>query len=159
MNVINLIEQYPVLAGIAIFLLGIIVTTIGFFIQRRFFSKAPKQSFSPTIHVSPITQSDSLYAEVHNVGNDPLKNLSVVIEWLQDGTRQHRVINRFFNSEQNPVVTNSHNCTFLNANEKKKMASLPKYSDDGTIIFKVQGQGVNSGISVDESFTIQNEKK
>lgn len=144
---------------LAIFFSGTTVTIIGFLIKRRFFSRAPKQSFSPTIHVSSMTQSDSLYPEIHNVGNDPLKNLSVAIEWLQDGTRQHRAINRFFNPEQNPVVTSGHNCSFLNANEKKKMASIPKYSDDGNITFTVQGQGVNSGIHINESFTIQNKKK
>ena len=153
------IELYPVLAGIAIFFLGIFVAIVGFFIKRRFFSKAPKQSFAPIIHVSPFIQSDSLYAEIVNVGNDPLKNLIIKISWLQNGTRQHRTIDSFFNPNEDPIVSYSHNCTFLNTNEKKKMTHLPKYSDDGAITFKVQGQGVNSDITIDVTFSISNEKK
>jgi len=155
----NIIEQHPVYVSIAIFFLGIITAIIGFFIQRRFFSKAPKQSFKPTIHISSLTQDDSLYAEIYNVGNDPVTDLSVSTTWLQDGVQQPRTIYSFFNPEKNAVFASHHNCTFLNANEKKKMANLPKYSDDGFITFFVTGRGVNSDTAIDEKFTIQNEKK
>lgn len=153
------IEQQPVLASITIFFLGVLVTIVGFFIQRRFFSRAPRQSFKPTLHVSPFSQDNSLYAELNNIGNDPVKNLAVEISWLQDGTLQSRPINRFFNYDENPVFSGGHDCTFLNASEKKKMASIPKYSDDGVVTFKVTGLGVNSGAIINDTFLIPNEKR
>mgnify|MGYP005870766885 CR=1 FL=1 len=146
------------MVGIATFFLGIIITNIGFFIQRRFFSKAPKQSFTPAINVSPITQRNRFYAEINNVGNDPLESLSVSIAWLKDGEQQKKAIDRFFNPVQNPITESSHNCTFLDVKEKKIMTGLPN-SDDGNITFTVQCRGINSRISINKSFTIQNKQK
>lgn len=141
------------------YLLGIVTAIIAFFIKRKFFSKAPKESFEPTIHISSLIERSTLYAEIHNVGNDPARNLSIEITWLESGKNQNRTIGQFFNPDQDPMMNNPHNCTFLNANEKKKIAGLPHYSDDGIINFKVKGEGVNSGRKIEESFSVKNEKK
>lgn len=156
---IEIIEQYPVVSGVAIFLLGIIVAIIGFIIRRYFFLDPPKNSFTPNIHVDSLTQRNTLYAQIINFGNDPIKKMLIMIEWLQDGKKQQRKIDRFFGPTEDPVLSYSHGCEFLDINEKKKMASIPKYSDDGKVIFIVEGEGVNGEKKYKESFVINNEKK
>ncbi|RJR32151.1 hypothetical protein C4569_00340 [Candidatus Parcubacteria bacterium] len=156
---VQLIEQYPVISSFIIFFLGILITIFGFFIRRYFFINPPKKSFSPKLYISSLGQKLGLSAELANLGNDPIQDLNITIEWLQDKKKQQRPITEFYNYEEDPIRSSSHNCSFIDAGEKKKMASLPTYSDNGQILFMVTGKGVNSHQEYNNSFIIKNTKK
>lgn len=148
-------EIISIIASLAIFLGGI----IWFFIRRKHFSKPHPKSFTPGVHVSELKKTGIVYAEIHNVGNDPIKDLKITANHLQNGNRVQKSIYRFFNANEDPGTGSAHNCEFLKVKEKKVMASLPQWSDDGEILFTVEGVGVNSKKPIKETFTINNQKK
>jgi len=111
------------------------------------------------VFISPLIKRDRIYAELYNNGDDDISNLSVMTSWKQGGSVQERVAYRFFNDNENPILASSHLCSYLRQGEKKIIAGLPLYSDNGVIKLAVSVKGIKSNKTVNKVFSISNNIK
>jgi len=114
--------------------------------------------YKPDVFVSRINREHSLYAQIHNTGNEPLSELKIEITWSNKGAPSTRHLTGFFNDGENPALAISHTCEYLKLSELKGIKSLPQYSDNGVIYFKVSGRGVKSNRTLKRNFEINNQK-
>ena len=185
MDILNKLERISFLFPL---LIALLIVPAGFLIKHFFFQKkndnAPSSSINaggnisaggdvivgnknisnekdvikPELHISPLRRDDRIYAELYNTGNEDVSNLSIVIYWKQEGNFEKREMYRFFNETEDPVMTRSHKCEYLRKNDKKIIAGLPMYSDDGKIKFVASGIGVKSKTKFCNNFFINNIK-
>lgn len=117
-----------------------------------------KTKITPNVHISPLTQRDRIYAELYNNGDEDISELSVLIYWSQEGSPQSREIYQFFNDNEDPVLAHSHKCSYLRQGDKKIIAGLPLFSDDGKIKFIANAAGAKSGKKIEKNFYLDNKK-
>lgn len=111
------------------------------------------------VFISPLIKDRRIYAELYNNGDDDVSDLSVMTSWKQQGSVQKREAYRFFNDNENPILASSHQCSYLRQGEKKIIAGLPLYSDDGIIELAISVKGIKSNKTVSKVFSISNNIK
>lgn len=126
-----------IITAIVTFILGYIA---GIWLPLKF----RKEDKTPKISIGPFQQSQN-YFDITNHGGDIL-NLKIKIFWLQDGVRQQREMNNFFNSNEDPLFGHPHNSNSLKKSETKKIINCPSYSDDGKVEVAIQGEDVSGQI-------------
>ncbi len=83
-----------IIIAIVTFALGYVT---GIYLPKKF----RKEDKTPKISIGPF-QERYLYFDIINHGGDIL-NLAIEIFWLQDGTKQSRIITRFGSSNNDPL--------------------------------------------------------
>lgn len=119
-------------------------------------SKFRKDDLKPNISAGPFQERFNLF-ELTNHGGD-LTELSVEIEWLQDGNREGRKLFRFLNSSDDPLRGQYHTSGSLKRGETKKVSECPKLSDNGNVKILVQGEDL-SGKNYVKELNVNNEIK
>ena len=139
--------------NIIIVVIGLIITYIsGIYLPKKFRKKDKR----PKISIGPFQEKQN-YFDVTNHGGDIL-NLKIEISWLQEGNKQKRKMNNFFNSNENPAFGYPHNCNSLKSGETKKVIDCPLYSDDSNIEVLITGKDIN-GQKYKENLILKNKIK
>lgn len=128
---------------ILLLVIGAIIGWISRWLWFRYV-KSERRREGPSVAVTKVVRDGSVFAELHNVGQDNISELLVTISWLQDGHVQHRQLDRFFTTTANPVTELSSQVEYLAVGERLRAAGIPAWSDDGIVAVTVEGLGVRS---------------
>lgn len=133
-----------IIIGVVTFILGYIT---GIWLPLKF----RKEDKVPKISISPFQERQN-YFDITNHGGDIL-NMKIEIFWLQDGTWQNRVMNDFFNYDEDPALGRSHKCNTIKRGETKKVINCPSYSGQGKVEIAICGKDI-TGQTYKENFIL-----
>lgn len=142
-----------ILITVIVAILSLITGFIGGIYLPQKFRKDDKK---PIISIGPFQERFNLF-EITNHGGDLLE-LSVKIEWLQDEKKETRVLTRFLNANDDPLMGRSHAPGSLKKSETKKASECPLYSDNGNVKIYVSGKSVD-GIVYAKKFDLENQTR
>lgn len=128
---------------ILLLVIGAVIAWLSQWLWYRYVKRDERRS-GPNIIVNPVRRDGAVFAELHNIGPDNVKELTVTIRWLQDRAEQVRTIENFFSPPEKPAQDSARHIEYLAASDRVLAADIPTWSDDGIVTVKVQGLGVQS---------------
>jgi len=138
-----------IIIAIATFILGYVT---GVYLPQKF----RKEDKTPKISIGPL-QGRQNYFDITNHGGDIL-NLEIEISWLQEGKKEKRKMEDFFNKNEDPALRYPHKCNSLKKGETKKVTNCPMYSDNSKVKVVINGEDV-TGKKYNNILTLENNIK
>lgn len=114
------------------------------FVVQLILHKIKKDKLRPEVTISPAIIDGTIFAEINNIGEEDILELTVIIKWLQGKKVEERRLSRFFWIDQSPITDASTTISFLGIKEKVRAADIPQITDDNIVKVIVAGLGVKS---------------
>jgi len=129
---------------------------LGYFTKIYLPKKFRSEDRKPRISISPFQERQNFF-NITNHGGDIL-NLKIIISWIDNGVKQEREMNKFFNLSEDPAMGHYHFSDSLKKAETKKVINCPVYSDNEQVKVYISGEDLLGKKYQDEKI-IKNKKR
>lgn len=112
-------------------------------------------TMGPNVSVYTSDKGDRFLLELYNSGNEDVENFVVEVFWKQPEGEQSRILEKFIEENEDPVMTRPHKLNILRKGERKFAVNIPSISTDKKIGVSVSCVGISSKKKFNKEFEFE----